>query len=252
VQPFAQGKVAPGHSARFAVLVWSTGAAAKGVSVHITASGSHTGSPAFTVCPAKNGATCTIGGLPTGQTDELQVVVPVHRGARAGGHVHLSASASGSGATGDSSAASVPIGASASSGGSGSGGTGSGGTGSGGVGSGGTGALPPATTGGGLPGVSVPAGGTSSAADPSGLFPTVSPSPSTSSAVPAARTQHKGRRVRMSDAAATLPLSPRLIGGQLLGLAVLAGAIAMAVTRLSLRTQQDGKGRHDNKGKSAR
>jgi hypothetical protein len=35
-----------------------------------------------------------------------------------------------------------------------------------------------------------------------------------------------------------LPLDPRLIGGQLAGLAVLAAAITMAVARLSLRTPQ--------------
>src|ERR1019366_7023288 len=49
-------------------------------------------------------------------------------------------------------------------------------------------------------------------------------------------------RVRADTTAATLPLDPRLVGGQLVGLAVLAGAIAMAIARLSLRTQrpQDG------------
>jgi hypothetical protein len=35
---------------------------------------------------------------------------------------------------------------------------------------------------------------------------------------------------------ATVPLDDRLIGGQLAGLAVLAGAVAMAIARLSLRT----------------
>jgi len=35
-----------------------------------------------------------------------------------------------------------------------------------------------------------------------------------------------------------LPLDPRLIGGQLAGLAVLAAAITMVVARLSLRTPQ--------------
>ncbi len=58
-----------------------------------------------------------------------------------------------------------------------------------------------------------------------------------------ARGHHGAKRIRIADAAATLPLSPRLIGGQLLGLAILASAIAMAVTRLSLRTQQGGKGK---------
>jgi len=37
------------------------------------------------------------------------------------------------------------------------------------------------------------------------------------------------------DAAATVPLDSRLIGGQLAGLAVLAGAVMIAIARLSLR-----------------
>jgi hypothetical protein len=57
-----------------------------------------------------------------------------------------------------------------------------------------------------------------------------------------ARPGHAAPRVRADTTAATLPLDPRLVGGQLVGLAVLAGAIAMAIARLSLRTQrpQDG------------
>ena len=48
-----------------------------------------------------------------------------------------------------------------------------------------------------------------------------------------------GRRPHHINAlatSATLPLDPRLIGGQLAGLAVLAGAIAIAIARLSLRS----------------
>jgi hypothetical protein len=39
-----------------------------------------------------------------------------------------------------------------------------------------------------------------------------------------------------ATAAATVPLDARLIGGQLAGLAVLAGAVIIAIARLSLRT----------------
>jgi hypothetical protein len=113
--------------------------------------------------------------------------------------------------------------------------------------------VPPAST--TLPPVTLPAvpqPGTS-ATDPSGLFPTVSPTSPGLSTSPSPRSslsfptvtgpsRHGGTRVRAATTAATLPLDPRLIGGQLAGLAVLAGAIAMAITRLSLRTQrpQDG------------
>jgi hypothetical protein len=37
------------------------------------------------------------------------------------------------------------------------------------------------------------------------------------------------------NAAATVPLDARLLGGQLAGLAVLAGAVTIAIARLSLR-----------------
>ena len=71
--------------------------------------------------------------------------------------------------------------------------------------------------------------------DPSGLFPTVgaSPTPGTGSlTLPHA----KPRAVlHAATAAATVPLDARLIGGQLAGLAVLAGAVTIAIARLSLR-----------------
>jgi hypothetical protein len=67
-----------------------------------------------------------------------------------------------------------------------------------------------------------------------GLFPTVTPSPS-------ARAGQKGQgrtATRIQQTSSALPLDPRLIGGQLAGLAVLAAAITMVVARLSLRTPQ--------------
>jgi hypothetical protein len=62
--------------------------------------------------------------------------------------------------------------------------------------------------------------------DPSLNFPQVTPSadPSPSSAP-----------VKVSEVSASFPLSTRLVGGQIIGLAVLAAAIAIAVARLSLR-----------------
>jgi len=39
----------------------------------------------------------------------------------------------------------------------------------------------------------------------------------------------------MTDVSASFPLDTRLIGGQLVGLAVLAAAVTIAVARLSLR-----------------
>jgi hypothetical protein len=44
-----------------------------------------------------------------------------------------------------------------------------------------------------------------------------------------------------TTAADTVPLDARLLGGQIAGLAVLAGAIAIAIARLSLRRQKAGE-----------
>ena len=71
--------------------------------------------------------------------------------------------------------------------------------------------------------------------DPSGLFPTVTPSASASTSTPKGK---KDPNVNATTVSSTLPLDSRLIGGQLAGLAVLASAIAIAVARLSLRTQR--------------
>jgi hypothetical protein len=43
------------------------------------------------------------------------------------------------------------------------------------------------------------------------------------------------RGVRVTDVAATFPFSTRLVGGELVGLAVLAAALAIAIVRFSLR-----------------
>jgi hypothetical protein len=77
-------------------------------------------------------------------------------------------------------------------------------------------------------------GPTTSAGSPGGLFPTVSPQPSASPS-PYSAVLPNARDVRVTDAAATFPFSTRLIGGELVGLAVLAAALAIAIVRFSLR-----------------
>jgi hypothetical protein len=187
----------------------------------------HVGSPRFTVCPDQSGSACNLGKLPSGQSDELQVSVRVRKAATLGEQIKLVAKVNATGATAAQASAAAVVIAAASPPSS---------------------AIPPPTD--TLPPVSLPPLpdlGTSPS-DPAGLFPTVSPDPSASPSPGAAAAAGRGRdRVRAVAASATLPLSPRLIGGQLAGLAVLACAIAIAIARLSLRAPRPQDGPQDGK-----
>lgn len=229
VQPFSsKAQVHPGGTATYVIWVWSTRADAKAVTIdaairHVK----RVGAPRFTVCPSRSGATCALGDLPRGRADELKVRVKVHKAAHPGRHVTLTAKARAKGATSVSAAGSVKIVSTRAP------------------------ATPAATPPPSTPPVpplppipplpAASAGGTS----PAGLFPTVSPQPSTSppSASTAVGRRHS-RAIKATSAADTLPLNPRLIGGQLAGLVVLAAAITIAIARLSLRPQrpEDGNG----------
>jgi len=93
------------------------------------------------------------------------------------------------------------------------------------------GTLPPAA---GLPsGTTIPGVGVQPTGDLGSAFPQVSPSPAASAS---ADPQHTNQ-TRTIDLSAGLPLDVRLIGGQVIGLAVLAAAVTIAVARLSLRRQ---------------
>jgi hypothetical protein len=72
--------------------------------------------------------------------------------------------------------------------------------------------------------------------DPAGLFPTVTPTPSSAAASGSAAAHRT--KARATSAGSTLPLNTRLIGGQLAGLVILAAAIAIALARLSFRPQR--------------
>jgi hypothetical protein len=65
--------------------------------------------------------------------------------------------------------------------------------------------------------------------NPGLAFPKVSPGPDSSTSASV---------IRVSDVSASFPLDTRLVGGQLIGLAVLAAAVTIAVARLSLRRQR--------------
>jgi hypothetical protein len=76
-----------------------------------------------------------------------------------------------------------------------------------------------------VPGTSV------SPVNPSQLFPIVNPSHGSGSlGLPNARSQ-----LHAADVSSTVPIDTRLIGAQLVGLAVLAGAVTIAIMRMSLR-----------------
>jgi hypothetical protein len=218
--------VRPGGRARFAIWVWFAGKRHGTATVRIAAKPGKL-SPVFTVCQAPGKTTCTVG-LAAAQPVELQAKVAVPKKKTAGTRLTLTA-------TGTSPQASAPTSASGSvlvtrkadpspsPSGTGSTPAGVGVTLS-------PGTLPPGT----LPGVlrsnSLPVL-PKPAANPGWAFPKISPSPDPTPAPSA-------HPIRVTDVSAQFPLDTRLIGGQLVGLAVLAAAVTIAVARLSLRRQK--------------
>lgn len=213
-------KVVAGQKATFVVWLWSTKAVSTGVSVKAAvAPAQDVGAPEFSVCPAARGATCTVGNLPGGQADELEVAIKVDASAAPGEHVRLTAKASAAGATSFAASATVLVEASPTR----------------------SPATGPSSPTGPPVQLQVPAplptlsGTDVFPTDPSGMFPTVGASPTTgtgSLGLPSARPRAV---VHARTAAATGPLDARLLSGQLAGLAALAGAVTIAIARLSLR-----------------
>ena len=225
VQPFGKSaaKVRPGQTATYIVWVWTTGAAAKNVTVDLSTGDSkirRTSAPSFSVCPDASGTRCTLGTLPKNQADELQARISVWKIASTGKNLTLTATASAKDAkpfkaNGDVAVVAAPTPPPSDP-------------------PPGDGGLPPPPS---LP-VLAPAPAPltgSGSSDPAGLFPTVTPSPS--SAAASAHAAHR-TKARATSAGNTLPLNTRLIGGQLAGLVILAAAIAIAVARLSFRPQR--------------
>ena len=228
----------PRGTGSYAIWVWPAGGAASGVSV--TISGKVAGqavTPKFTVCPTVSGRTCKAGGIAKGASDELQATIAVPSGT-AGKQATLTATADSSdaaappaasgaikitakpSATHSPSPSPTPTSTSTD--------TGLGATLPAGIlPTVPSGTVPEATLG------ALPAP-TTSAGSPGGLFPTVSPQPSASPS-PYSAVLPDARGVRVTDAAATFPFSTRLVGGELVGLAVLAAALALAIVRFSLR-----------------
>jgi hypothetical protein len=211
----SSAEVKPASTASFVIWVWTVKAAATAVSVKTTvgaAAGIHP--PSYVVCPTVKGDVCKLGKLAVGQMDELQVAVKVGSRAALGGLVQVTSKATGRGANSFTGSASDEVVAAPKT-------------------TPGTTVTLPAP--GKLPAIS---GTGVSPTDPSGLFPTVTatPEPSSSSLGLPPVKPHKVARATLD--AATVPLDAKLIGGQLAGLAVLAGAVTIAIARLSLRTRQ--------------
>jgi hypothetical protein len=185
----------------------------------------HVTAPRFYACPKATKSTCQVGYLPKGQADQLRASVAVRDSATAGQRLRLTAVVRGTKATSYRSAATIVVAAAPA-------------------------PTPSPTSPGYVPPTYLPPTTylppipetVITPSDPSNLFPTVSPSPQPTSSARSrpsvAKAGSAHRRVRTTSASALLPFDSRLIGGQLLGLAVLASAIVLAVARLSLRTRK--------------
>ncbi len=229
--PSGAAQVQAGKTAAFVVWVWSVGGPSQDVVITSSvASAKNIASPVFMVCPKPSGAVCNLGSLPANQADELEATSAVGKAATPGEQVKLTAAAKGTGALPDSASLALSVTKSPV-----------------------TSSSPPAG------GQSVPApplslpplvglpipGGVSG--NPAGLFPTVAPVPTAGSGIGFPPAHRRGSQGRLVTASATVPLSPRLIGGQLAGLAVLAAAIAIAIARLSLRRARPQDGPEDQR-----
>ena len=211
----------PGGAVTYSIWVWST-VKSRQISATVSRIGQATDEPHFSLCPSIHRTTCSIGSLSAYQALELLVTDKIGKKATVGEGISLIIQVQGTAGTRSGgplspaeAAVSTVLGQQSSSSSSAI---------PPGIGSG----LPP-TTAAGLPGTTVTPGGVS------GLFPVVTPSAS-STPNPARRENRKVAKA--TTTASSLPFDPRLIGGQLAGLAVLAAAITMVVARLSLRTPQ--------------
>jgi hypothetical protein len=207
--------VKAGHVAAYVLWVWSVKATSDGTSVRASlATTKNVDAPKFAVCPVPASKICKLGNLPTGRVDELEVGVHVLAKAALGEKLRLTAKVSAKRSHSDSASASYVVVRTPKV----------------------TATTPPPT----LPTASLPPipNSSTSPSNPAGLFPTVSTSTSPPTTGTRSLPRVKPHSVRAATASATVPLDARLIGGQLAGLAVLAGGIAIALIRLSLRRQR--------------
>jgi hypothetical protein len=225
--------VKPGGTVQFAITVWLTSGNGGTATVGVAASPTSV-KPTFFVCQTTGTATCTVSGLKGGRRIETEAELTAASNL-AGKDITLTVTATSHQAsntatatdkiTVDATTTPSPTPTSNPPNGGNPGNPGTGGN------------LPPGTVPGVTnPGVSNPTGNLGSD------FPQVSPSPNVAPTPSASHHQHS---VEVTDLSAGLPLDVRLIGGQVVGLAILAAAITIAVARLSLRRQP---ARHSDDG----
>jgi len=210
--------VDPGTQIGYAIWVWLDGSTSGTAKITLSAKPSSV-SPTFSVCVPAGKSKCTVS-LSAGQKVEVQAELAAPD--RPTKRVILTATATSSEASNSATASATvdikpknPSPTSSPTPNAGDGGT-----------------LPPAA---GLPsGTTIPGLGVQPSGDLGSAFPQVSPSPLTSASASASQQGHDTKTV---DLSAGLPLDVRLIGGQVIGLAVLAAAVTIAVARLSLRRQ---------------
>ena len=219
--------VDPATTVQFAIFVWLTKGSNGSATVSLDAKPNRV-SPTFSVCQPTGKSTCSVTGLNSNQRVEMQAQLRAST-ALAGRYITLTVTAASPQASKSPSATATIRVRTHKHTGSGSGsGSGSGGT------------NPNAGDGGTLPNTGLPGVGTGQfpgigdqPGSLGGSFPQVSPSPN----APPTPPKHHQSQIKVADQAAGLPLAVRLIGGQVIGLAILAAAVTIAVARLSLRRQ---------------
>jgi hypothetical protein len=216
VQMGQNSLTSPGGTVRYSIWVWST-VKARGVKASMSSSTQPTRQPRFTLCPSAHATRCSIGTLPANQALELKVADKVRPRATPGVPITFSITVSATGLSPSGASLTTSVGSVSS--------------------------TPPPPTSNPIPTLPttlVPVPGTTiTPPNLTGLFPTVTPKASSSTSSSSPGTGANGRRsIRATQVSSALPLDPRLIGGQLAGLAILAAAITMVVARLSLRTPQ--------------
>jgi hypothetical protein len=212
----------PGGAVTYSIWLWST-VKARHVTASVSVFGTDVKAPVLSLCPTVKGHICSVGALPANQQFELIVTSKIGKNATSGEQIGVTINVQGDAATGGplspaEASVATDLGQPSSSPPT--------------IGTDPPVTIPPVTDP-GVPDTTITPGVISS------LFPTVGPSsspPSSSSSRPGGGKKRGGTKA--VTLASSSPIDPKLIGGQLAGLAVLAAAITMVVARLSLRTPQ--------------